>query len=105
MARVRRVRPRHDDEPKTGPESLLLGSHDVAQPPAHAIPDDGSANMFRRDESGAKRFLLRHFGRAENQIAAALGGSLPFHPRKLRRQYQPFRFREGQWFPAPDPDL
>src|SRR4051794_7480749 len=104
MGGVRRVRPRHHDEPNPGAQPSLLRPHDVAQPPSNPISHNGGANMLRRNEPRPKGFLLLYVRSTEDQIATTLGGPLPFYARELGRHRQPFRFWKGQFFPAHDPD-
>jgi hypothetical protein len=104
MGGVRRVRPRHDDEPNSGAQSSLLRSHDVAEPPPDAISHNGGTNMFWRDESGPEKFLFLYVRGPENQKTSTLRGALSFHAGELGRQRQPLCFRKGEFLPAHDPD-
>jgi hypothetical protein len=74
---------------------MLMQSHNFPQASPHAITNDGGANAFRRDETGAPDRFRLIFQYAENQPLPANGAAFDPDTLELRRFCD--SPRSGKW--------
>ncbi|CAN5182978.1 hypothetical protein BH20VER2_BH20VER2_04640 [soil metagenome] len=87
--------PGHEHYPDAVVQSVLMSSHDVAEPAADAIPHHRATDSFRGDEPGPEAALLLR-QHTEDQQCASMRVPVGFDLKELSRAGKPPRFREGE---------